>query len=228
MRLVVISDTHNRHKKIELPYGDVLIHCGDATAQGRSSEIREFSKWFHAQPHPHKLFVAGNHDMGFQDHPVDAVVELSPGLDGVNYLMDSGVEIDGVKFWGSPWTKMFNKWAFMKEDNDPELVKIYDRIPTDTDVLITHGPPIFILDKANRSWGDDGGHCGLTPLSDAVRRIRPQIHVFGHVHEAYGQEESGGTKFGNAAICDLSYVPVHAPLVYDVSPRSVVGGTVAS
>lgn len=220
MRLVVISDTHNRHKKITLPEGDVLIHCGDATGQGRPSEVREFSKWFRAQPFKDKIFVAGNHDMDFQDHPVEAAVYLQPGLDGVHYLMDSGTVIDGVKFWGSPWTKKFNEWAFMKEDNDPKLGRIYDQIPADTDVLITHGPPLYIRDKGLHDYKGDGGHCGLSPLRDAVRRIRPQLHVFGHVHEAYGQEESGGTKFGNAAICDLSYNPINAPLVYDISPRA--------
>lgn len=229
MRLVVISDTHNRHKQIVLPEGDILIHCGDFTGQGRPSEIQAFAKWLKVQPFKYKLVVAGNHDLDFEKYPVAAVQELGHGENGIVYLKDAAYSIDGINFYGSPWTKKFHDWAFMKEDED--LKPIWDKIPLDTDVLITHGPPKFILDRTENDWGEgkDKFHCGPQSLTDAVRRIRPALHVFGHIHESYGQEESGGTKFGNAAICDLSYKVVNKPLVYEIfGPQSVIGSTTAS
>lgn len=225
MRIVVISDTHNRHKKIELPPADVLVHCGDMTGMGRESEIYPFVNWLNGLPHKHKVIISGNHDFCFQD----AIKEqrIIPVLeDNVHYLENSSVTIDGVKFFGSPYTPPFGNWAFMAPE--PELFQIFSAIPEDTDVLITHGAPRYILDK--NAYGE---HCGSMSLLTHVRNIRPKIHVFGHIHEHYGLEvpplefdSTGntvrGTVFGNAAICDLSYNVVNKPLLFDIGPSGVV------
>jgi len=219
MRLVVISDTHNRHKKIELPPGDVLIHCGDMTGQGRESEIYPFVSWLNSLPYKHKVIISGNHDLCFPS----AIKEqrILPVLDdNVHYLENSEIIIDGVKFWGSPNSSMFGMRLIAFMQTEAELSKTYAAIPADTDVLITHGPPRFVLDK-----NGIGEHCGSQSLLDKVREVRSKLHVFGHIHEAYGIEwpvTVGGTVFGNAAICDLSYNPVNKPLIFDLSPSGVV------
>jgi hypothetical protein len=72
MKIVCISDTHTFHDQIEVPYGDILLHSGDATFHGYSHEVKAFGKWFRSQPHMYKVYVAGNHDCSFEDTPIKA------------------------------------------------------------------------------------------------------------------------------------------------------------
>lgn len=149
MRLVCISDTHNTHKTLNIPRGDILIHAGDATGQGTSLEVNRFLAWFSTRPHRHKILVAGNHDWLFQHDP-DGAAQLLRANPGITYLQDSGVEIEGVKFWGSPWQPWFCDWAFNLPRNGPALRQVWNKIPLDTEVLITHGPPRGMLDQVWR------------------------------------------------------------------------------
>lgn len=213
MRIVCISDTHNRHAKhpIIVPDGDVLIHAGDATMQGTLPEIKFFSDWLRALPHKHKIFVAGNHDWGFQ---MDRKRSLSALPYGVHYLEDSGCEIDGVTFWGSPWQPWFASWAFNLPRGDA-LRKHWDLIPNGVDVLITHSPPLGVMDYVDR-----GENVGCEDMLAAVEAVRPRLHVFGHIHACYGTLERDGTKFINAALCDEQYEPTNKAIVVDIKPLS--------
>lgn len=208
MRLVCISDTHNMHLKwpISIPDGDVLIHAGDATMQGQLPEVRAFSEWFGDLPHKRKVFVPGNHDWGFQMDRKRARTAL-PECD---HLEDCGVVIDGVTFWGSPWQPWFMHWAF-NLPRGADLRKHWDLIPQATDVLITHSPPLGIGD-----WVDRGENVGCEDLLEAVQRVKPKLHIFGHIHAGYGIYERGGTKFVNASLCDEQYRPLNAPIVIDL------------
>lgn len=209
MRIVCISDTHLMHTKyrFDVPDGDVLIHAGDATFQGRSEEIRAFSTWFGRLPHKRKIFVAGNHDLGFQFAREEAISLLPKKC---HYLEDSGVEIDGVKFWGSPWQPEFFNWAF-NLPRGQELKKHWDLIPADTNVLITHSPPFGIGD-----WVERGEHVGCMDMLDAIRRVQPAVHVCGHIHGGYGRHRIQNMEFINASICNEAYQPVNAPFVVDL------------
>lgn len=209
MRLVCISDTHNQHAKrpIPVPDGDVLIHAGDATLQGTLAEIKFFGEWLRALPHKHKIFVAGNHDWGFQ---MDKKRSLAALPYGVKYLEDSGCEIDGLRFWGSPWQPWFMSWAFNLPRGEA-LKKHWDLIPDNTDILITHAPPLGIMDYVARDE-----NVGCQDMLDAVIRIRPRFHIFGHIHSGYGRCESDGTTFINASLCDEQYVPSNPAIVIDV------------
>jgi len=110
MKLVCISDTHGDHTQVQLPDGDVLVHAGDITAHGSKADYSDFLEWFVAQPHKHKVFIAGNHDTFLEEKPETT---LQMAIDaGVNYLSDTGIEIDGVHFWGSPITPRFYNWSF--------------------------------------------------------------------------------------------------------------------
>jgi Icc-related predicted phosphoesterase len=208
VKIVCISDTHLAHTKhhIEVPDGDVLIHAGDATFNGTHVEVAAFSDWFASHPHRHKLFVPGNHDRGF---------EIAEGLmrryldPGITYLRDSGVEIDGLKFWGSPWQPEFCSWAF-NLPRGKRLAEKWAMIPDNTDVLITHGPPMGVLDRV---WMD--GHVGCKDLMNRVLQVKPALHVFGHIHVGYGIKKVGDTIFANAATCNQDYRPINAPLVIE-------------
>jgi predicted phosphodiesterase len=205
MRLVCISDTHNLHDRLQVPDGDVLIHAGDATRRGTEPELRAFDAWLATLPHRHKLLVAGNHDFGFQR---DA--DARSWVPHARYLEDEDVVIEGVRFHGSPWQPWFHDWAF-NLPRGPALRAVWDRIPADTDVLVTHSPPHGVLDRTI-----DRLHVGCEELRSAVARVRPRLHVFGHIHEAHGVVEQDGTRFVNACVCDARYRPVQAPVVIDL------------
>jgi predicted phosphodiesterase len=218
VRIVCLSDTHGKHGALTVPDGDVLVHAGDATMRGDEREIAAFANWLAGLPHRHKLVIAGNHDWLFERQPGLARELLGP----VTYLLDSGLEIDGVRFWGSPWQPWFMDWAFNLRRGAPLRAK-WELIPEGTDVLLTHGPPQGILDQVvgvvSRAMGamlGQGEHVGCEELLAAVQRLRPRVHVFGHIHEGYGQETRDGTRFVNASNCDRLYRPVNPPIVVDL------------
>ena len=209
MRIVCISDTHGMHDSVVVPEGDVLIHAGDLTSRGTARQIRACGEWLAALPHRHKVVIAGNHDFLFESELARAreLIE-SPGL---TYLHDSGVEIEGVHFWGSPWQPWFHDWAFNLERGEA-LVEVWAKIPSATDVLITHGPPFGVLDRVAR-----GGHSvGCEALAERLQGLEVKLHVFGHIHEDYGvQLGADGRVAINASIATLSYTPTQAPVVVD-------------
>jgi len=210
MKLSFISDTHSLHYQLpELGSGDVLIHCGDFTGRGTSGEAMDFAEYMAEQNFTHKIVIAGNHDEcldnGYRDE-VEACLEDN----GIIYLNDSGVEIDGVNFWGSPIQPQFYNWAFQRE-RGAEIRVHWDMIPQNTDVLLTHGPPYGILDLCNH-----GGRAGCEELLEVVRAIKPKINAFGHIHEGYGVLEEGGTTFINACNLDAYYKMSHPVIEVEI------------
>ncbi|PRP91216.1 Calcineurin-like phosphoesterase superfamily domain protein [Enhygromyxa salina] len=208
IRLVIISDTHGFHE-IVVPPGDVLIHGGDGCKTGTLDEARQWGAFLDAQPHAHKIAIAGNHDRCFEADLDAARAQLPSKLE---FLHDSGCELDGVRYWGAPWQPWFLSWAF-NLPRGPELGQKWALIPDNTDVLVTHGPPHGILDRTYA-----GEPVGCEELRAAVARVRPRVHVFGHIHEGYGVASRDGTMFVNASTCTLSYRPTNAAIVVDL-PR---------
>lgn len=210
MRLVLISDTHMTHGRIDVPAGDILIHAGDSTKRGTAPQLREVAEFMAAQPHAHKVIIAGNHDFGLQED-----LGLGRTLFGEAYLCDAEARFGDVRVWGSPWQPWFYDWAFNLQRGEP-LREKWDLIPEGTDVLVTHGPPQGILDRT--VMGQD---VGCEELLLAAMRVRPRVHVFGHIHEAYGTRRVGDTLFVNASTCTLAYQPDNAPIVVELpSDRS--------
>lgn len=213
-RIVCISDTHNCNEEIAVPDGDLLIHSGDALTSGTILELERFVSWFKGLPHKRKVLVAGNHDWVFQLHP-ETAKRLLP--DSVTYLQDSFTEIDGLKIYGSPWQPRFYDWAF-NLNRGSEMAEKWKLIPSDIDILITHGPPHGILDAVPRLSGID--HAGCEELRTRVENIaangKLKLHVFGHIHCGYGVHEEFGVKFVNASTCDEKYNPTQPPIVVDL------------
>jgi predicted phosphohydrolase len=206
VRIVCLSDTHNRHAHIDVPDGDVLLHAGDATMMGRPDEIAAFDRWLGTLPHKHKILVAGNHDWLFQLEPPKARSLITNAV----YLEDAETVVEGLRVWGSPWQPWFMDWAF----NLPRGRALADKwalVPTGIDILVTHGPPWGILDMVDR-----GENVGCADLLRELARIRPRLHLFGHIHEGYGRLERDGTHFVNASICTVEYRPTQAPVVVDL------------
>jgi len=209
-KIVCLSDTHNCNEQIAVPDGGILIHAGDATIQGTIDEIVLFNEWFTNLPHPHKIFVAGNHDWLFETSNRLARTLLDSSI---HYLEDSSVEIENLKIYGSPWQPRFFDWAF-NLTRGTELAEKWRLIPGDTDILITHGPPFGILDEVPRQYWIE--NTGCDELRKRIEQVRPRLHVFGHIHCGYGQTEKFGVQFVNASNCDESYEPVNSPIVIDL------------
>lgn len=206
MRIVAISDTHMLHDKLVVPDGNVLIHAGDLTNKGSLDDVRRFNDFLGKWSHPHKIVIAGNHDFCFQRWRADAEALLTNAV----YLQDKSIEIDGIHFYGSPWQPWFYDWAFNLR-RGAEIREKWDLIPIDTDVLITHGPPFGIGDQ-----NIQGQYVGCRELLEAVERVHPKLHIFGHIHEGYGITHNEHTTFINASTCDVGYKPVNPPLVFDL------------
>jgi predicted phosphohydrolase len=207
LRLVCMSDTHFPPHSIQVPEGDVLIVAGDVCLRGHDYELQLFDRFLGRLPHRHKLLVAGNHDWVLADAGREAAQSL---VKNAIYLQDSGVDIGGVEFWGSPWQPEFYDWAF-NLPRGQALAEVWAQVPEDTDVLITHSPPFGILDQV-----PSGEHVGCEELLKALQRIRPRAHIFGHIHEGYGVLQQNGTTFINASICDERYRPINEPIVIDL------------
>jgi Icc-related predicted phosphoesterase len=211
MKIVAISDTHCYEDKVTLPVGDVLLYAGDSTWKGRPEEVAHFRQWLDGKAGAFKkvIVIAGNHDLSFERAPEEALKILRPD-ERIIYLQDSGLEIDGIKFWGAPWTPIFSNWAFMKR---PESIRAkWHMIPDDTNVLITHGPPFTILDETF-----DGKNVGCAKLYERIKQLASlKLHVFGHIHEGYGTDVVRNVKFANVSVCTVDYRPVNQPLVFNI------------
>eukprot|EP00094_Tigriopus_californicus_P014346 TCALIF_13913-PA protein Name:"Similar to MPPED1 Metallophosphoesterase domain-containing protein 1 (Homo sapiens)" AED:0.11 eAED:0.11 QI:0/0.33/0.25/0.75/1/1/4/317/435 len=195
VRIVCMSDTHSRldHFKHPIPNGDIFIHAGDFTTVGSQEQVVKFNEFLGQLPHSHKLVIAGNHETTFDprvrgkrfqsQEKHNTAETMSDLLTNCTYLQDFGIEIQGIKFYGSPWTPDFSySWAFNASRGSAIRSK-WDQIPDDTDVLITHGPPLGHLDRT-----DAGKHVGCEDLMKrVVTEIKPKFHIFGHIHEGTNQ-----------------------------------------
>lgn len=181
LRLVIVSDTHRSYTR-PIPAGDVLIHCGDSELSGS-----ELEAWAANHNHNTKIAVAGNMDGALSEKNQQKAIR------GITYLQDRDLTVSGLKFYGSPWTPEFVGVFQLHNQNDAQAV--WQKISSDVDVLITHGPPAGVLDRTSR-----GMRVGDHELLEAVDRIRPRVHCFGHIHESYGTTERNGTLFCNAAV----------------------------
>ena len=195
MRILQISDTHNRHNELtNLPEADIIIHCGDFTEQGTEEETLDFLNWFIGLPYKHKIFVTGNHDLCLWD--AESIEDLP---DNIHFLQDRGCEIEGIKFFGLAY------------NHSEEL------IPDGIDVLVTHEPPVMILDESN------GVNWGNAPLRNRVQEIKPKYHLFGHAHDGYGTDKQVGIVFSNGAILDDRYNIINKPHIFEITKSNNYG-----
>jgi len=227
MKITFISDTHTRQGLIpmeDLPGGDLLIHAGDIMNSGYNrNDIWDFLHWYDLIPgYDKKVFIAGNHDRMFENHPEDVKEWLSK-FPNIVYLQDESYEIydletdKSIKIYGSPWQPEFYSWAFNLPKNGIEIAGKWEGIPDDTDILITHGPSWGAVDTvAGRPWDNLG--CEL--LSERIQRFRPKIHVCGHIHSGYGIETIDNIHYINASVLDERYEYTQKPWNVEWDPES--------
>ena len=289
IRFVCISDTHTKHRDIDLPDADILIHSGDFTFNGRRAEVKEFADWIRSlSKFKYKIVIAGNHDFTFDVNwyqkkgrvfherametltpfeervqgyfqktsghllfapgPLEDAPEVKALLDnsemrekhGVYYLEDSGVTIakrsadrslaiepfrspsEGqdhrVNVWGTPWAPDFHGWAFMYPRDTGELAAKYAMVPPGVDILISHSPPMNILDRSAMT-NENVGCKALKALIEKRSAAGDPfaVNVFGHIHESFGTESSDHTLFINAAMSEQAYkTSGRKPPVFDL------------
>jgi hypothetical protein len=239
-RITHISDTHNKHNKVILPGGDILIHSGDISSIGRKHEVLDFIKWFSKQPYKFKVFIAGNHDLTFDNEVLfrdksvhfDRIQYFEPPVDGkpawlidvlskldndTFYLENSFVEFDNIKIWGSPISPSFGHgWGFNK-DRGHDIMQVWNNIPDDADIVITHTPIYGYCDRA----ANTNQNVGCEDLYHRLSEVKPHLHFAGHIHEAYGygvipyKDEWGDIYTFNGCSCNLRYEVDNKPITFD-------------
>ncbi len=212
MKIILLSDTHNRHQELTLPPADIILHAGDITYFSKKGvkEVSDFIGWFANQDAKYKIFIGGNHDL-FLEREEKFFRSILP--EGVFYLNDESITIEGIKIWGSPVTPWFHSWAFNRL-RGPDIKKHWDKIPDDVDILLTHGPAAGILDSVG------GESVGCVDLLQAIYRTKPSIHCFGHIHKhsQIPMEINKKTiQFYNAAMVDSTYKIKNQPHIINFS-----------
>lgn len=197
IRIVVVSDTHEDHRMIKIPNGDILLHCGDFTNRHHwfnlsddevPQSLIDFNQWLGQLPHRYKIVIGGNHEVNLDKHSQEEI--QSKYLTNCIYLQDQLIEIEGISIYGCSWSlEAESKWNL---------------IPSNVDILMTHIPPKSILDsafqsgKASKAIGSKGhnsihGVGSKSLLNEIIGRIRPRVHCFGHIHDGFGYTSN---KFG--------------------------------
>jgi len=225
-RIVCMSDTHGKHRDIDLPKGDILIHGGDFTRSGEKETISDVSRYFGELLEQHKfqqiICIAGNHELTFDDDhykdvhehfhssPMDCSASRN-ALKNCIYLQDSSCNIHSMEIYGTPWTPFYYNWGF-QQTRGYESRNRWRGIPSTTDILISHGPPL--------GRGDEVPHVGkvgcVDLLQEVQERLRPRVHIFGHIHEGYGISSDGTTLFVNPSSVTKQYRPCNPCIVLDV------------
>lgn len=217
-----ISDLHGHYPKLE--GGDLLIVAGDLTGRDTDKEHLDFIEWIHELEYRNKIYIAGNHDNFFCDPNRHGSLKL-PKEWNIEFLNDSGIEFEGLRIWGTPWTKTFPginpKCCAFTCDTEEELASKFSLIPNDIDILISHVPPYGILDKVftklntGNKYVNGFHHSGSHALANKMEKTpRPRLHIFGHIHENGGKQVQYGTHtiMVNASHVNERYQPVNAPV----------------
>jgi Icc-related predicted phosphoesterase len=220
MRIVAISDTHEQEDNITLPEGDMLVCAGDITKKGSLAALYKFCAWMKAQDFKHKVMIYGNHEIGFSYGPKREEALATPKQFGITYLENSSVEIEGIKFYGSPVQPWFHDWEW-NVHRGPDIARVWEAIPDDTQVLITHGPPFGILDSLLEEHPFfPAEKLGCEDLLNRINQLSElKAHIFGHIHSGHGiLVGPKGVQFINAAICGDVYrhTAVNDPIVIDI------------
>ena len=231
-RVVCVSDTQNRHQELNIPRGDIFIHAGDITQKGTLHELQDFNEWLATLPCQHKIVIGGNHDETLEIPSINKNEVFS----NCTYLEYSTVEFYGWKFFGFPSSvrlfSLHNKpvylpgflysfvnylkpyKAFQLDVGSQAHLDAISSIPSDTNILISHGPPYGVCDLTSRGSMD-----GDNELRNQVeKRIKPKFHVFGHIHEAHGVASNKQTTFINAASPKYRWRTgkLNLPIIFDI------------
>lgn len=220
MKTIILSDTHCRLRKIDVPAGDLLLHAGDLTFKG---DIKEISQELRELERISKnftygcVFIAGNHDRLAEQQPF---LMKQMALDhGLTYLDHSSTVINGFNIFGSAYSPEFCNWSFGYDR--AEAFKYWSEIPDNTHILITHGPPMGVLDSVIKFNSMKGEYVeekvGCLDLYNRIQELKElKVHCFGHIHQNYGIQVFNKIYSVNASVCTENYRPINKPVVIEL------------
>lgn len=202
--IICLSDTHGLHREVAIPSGDILIHAGDFTGHDKSLDApRDFNDWLGDLPHRHKIVLPGNHDSPVEEYPFPYSL-----LQNATVLINQEITVLDLNIWGSPVTPLYSGAFGLSSSADRK--KLYANIPTEFDVLVAHGPPYGLLDYA-----PGGMHLGCRALLAPIDRVKPRVHVFGHINGPHRKTTRPPTTFVNAALLGANDLLMHVPIVVE-------------
>ena len=216
-KIVIMSDNHSNWK-VNVPDGDIFIHCGDYSYTGSQKSLKKFNDFLGNLPHKHKLYVPGNHELGYEK---DYNLYEETITNGTN-INGKVVEINGLKIFGSSVTPTFGRWAFMMDDEQRK--RYWENAPEDVSILVSHGPMWGILDTVDGLEIEPGKpeHLGCKYFRKYIERVQPKLVAHGHIHDSYGQmvlktwDSNDDIICVNAALLDEKYKLVNEPVVVEI------------
>jgi len=220
-KIVALSDSHNATKRVEMSDGDILVHAGDFSFQGKALEIQDFIEWMKSQPHKHKLWISGNHELGIEDFPSNT--EVIDKECGSTYIHDKVVEIEGLKFFGCNFTPEFNNWAFNLTERQSKI--FWENAP-ECDVVVCHGPPYGYCDSVTPEYSHERP-LGCPHFLEYIKRTQPLLVIAGHIHGSHSQrkimkhEDGTETLVVNVSVMDESYTVVAPATVITIDENNV-------
>lgn len=212
--VVFISDTHGQHRRLNLSAGDILIHGGDYSCVGTLKELEDFVDWLNSLNFKYKIFIAGNHDAAFAEHPKRALNLVSNFGEGLIYLQDEEVVLpEGITIYGTPWSCKFLNWNFMEVDESPQMHAHMRKIKK-CDILVSHGPAYGVLDRVAR----DRKSVGSKSLKTIVELLQPRYLLTGHIHEAFSSQPEfiGKTECWNGSQLNEKYQLTNFPISFTI------------
>ncbi len=210
MKFVCLSDTHGNHGSVNVPQGDVIIHCGDITHKSNHAEVTDFLIWFGGLNFSRKILVAGNHDRFIRKRKQEFLDLVA--THNIDYLENTAIRINGYSIFGSPFTLNNACIGAFTYHGTSEAEQIWRSIPEKVDILVTHAPPRGFRDFS-RAENDNAG-CQV--LREKVLSVKPRYHIFGHIHESYGIESYGDSVFINASLTNGSEEIVNIPVLFEL------------
>lgn len=230
LKVCHISDSHNLHRYVKIDNDvDIIIHTGDMTNHGTRDEMCDFLEWWDKLPPTYKILVPGNHDICFDKskfegyYPYWLTILLEPYLkwDALNFLLiNQSCEIQTINFYGSPYTPKVRphketRWAFSEERW--ALNSMWPNIPKNTDVLLTHGPAYGHHDWCNPQQD----YVGCESLRWNIQRVKPKVHLFGHIHESYGNSYDQHTIYSNTSLVDYAVTEIiNKPFYFSIDDET--------
>lgn len=209
MIIVALSDTHGNHHAVDVPPGDIIIHCGDITRKSNPAEVTDFIRWFAGLNFQYKILVAGNHDRFIRKKKPE-FLELA-GSHNIAYLENTSIRINGYSIFGSPFSLNYGGIGAFTYFDTLGAERIWNLIPENINILVTHAPPRGFRDFSKT----ENNNAGCQVLRERVLSIKPRYHIFGHIHESYGIETHGNSVFINASLSNGSGEIVNKPVVLE-------------
>jgi Icc-related predicted phosphoesterase len=206
-KIVAFSDLHGQYSKKLTGWfnnhpADILLFAGDLQ-KNNFDDGKKFLQWLDKLPYKHKVLTFGNHDCNYI-----YTLDQAKLYNNIHFLFNQSIILEGIKFFGSPNSRIFGSWSFM--NTEKELKDIYDTIPEDTNILITHTPAFEILDLT-RSGENAGSHS----LRKRIKELKYlKYHIVGHIHEGFGAITEGDLKIFNTSLLDEKYRSVHMPVIF--------------